>query len=253
MRGNFEFSNKGILTILFICVVLVGGYLALTSNVGVFGSATVSARGESVIEVEPDVVLIYFNLEGRGENAVEAKEAHDEMVDAFLVGLFRIGMERDEVRMVNYNIYPEYDWSKGEREEIGYVARQTLVVELNDFDLVASVVDIGVDAGALVSSIQFELTEDRQSELKVEALEKAGEDAIEKAEATARGLGKSLGRLVSVRSEEFNYGPYRYFEASSDGVGIMAAAEAKDAAINIAPQDLEVRASIAVEYKLSFF
>ena len=164
--------------------------------------------------------------------------------------MLRVGIDKDDIKTVNFNRYPEYDFKNGRNEQIGYIARQDIIVETKDFDVVASVVDVSIEAGTLVSYINFELSDEKQSEYKTQALEEAGKDARKKAEATASGLDKKLGRLVSVQSEEFNYIPYRYFEATAEG---SSATQAKDAAINLAPRDLDVTATIRVEYKLRSF
>jgi len=63
-------------------------------------------------------------------------------------------------------------------------------------------------------------------------------------------LGKNIGKLLSIEGEEFNYGPIIYYRADSAGGSI---AEAKQAAVNLVPSDLEVSASVKVEYKLRSF
>ena len=64
---------------------------------------------------------------------------------------------------------------------------------------------------------------------------------------------KNLGRLVSIQSEEFNYGPYPVFSYAEGSSGAIAKDEARQAALNLAPQDIEVTANVRVSYKLSSF
>jgi uncharacterized protein YggE len=82
----------------------------------------------------------------------------------------------------------------------------------------------------------------------------AGADAKIKAEATAAGLGKKIGRLISVQSQEFNYpGPlYAYEKAMDSSVG-AANAEAQRVSSSLSPSDIEVSATLTVQYKLSKF
>ncbi len=215
--------------------------------------AMVSAVGESTIKAQPDKVSVYLTAEGRGKTAGEAKDAHDKIVDDLTISLLKMGFSKDEIKTQSYNIYPEYDWSAGTQKEKGFVASEQIIVETSDFGKTSDIVDAGIDSGALVSYINFELSTEKQSEYKTQALEEAGKDAKKKAEATASGLGKSLGGLVSVETQDYNYGPYVYYDkavASSTGSGV---AEARSAALNLAPQDIEVRATIRVEYKLRSF
>lgn len=238
-------ENKIVIAVIVLAILAVGGYLAINTT-----AAVVTAQGTSVLEVMPDKVSINLNIEARNKTAQEAKDEHDKILDDLIVALFRIGIDRDDIKTVNFNIYPEYDWSEGKQEQKGFIATQQIIVETTDFDKVAAIVDASIDAGALVSYINFELSEEKQNEYKAKALEEAGKDAKRKAEATASGLDKKLGSLVSVKSQDFNYGPYPYFVAEA---GRASVADAKQAAISITPTDIEVRATIEVEYKLRSF
>lgn len=236
-------DNRIWIGVLVVGILLVGGFLFSGSG------AVVSAQGESTIEVEPDEVSVYLNIEAKGDSAQLVKDELDIMADDVLVELLKIGLERKDIQIVNYNIYPEYNYNRGEREQNGFIARQDIVVKTDDFDLVPGIVDGAVSGGALIGSINFELSEERQREFKIEALEAAGRDAESKAEATAAGLGKKLGRLVRVSSQDYNYWPVAYYESASSIGGVD---EAREAALNIVPRDIEVRASVSVEYKLGF-
>ncbi len=238
-------ENKIIIAVIVLAILAVGGYLALNTT-----AAVVTAQGSSVLEVMPDKVSVNLNIEARNETAQKAKDAHDKILNDLIVALFVAGVDREDIKTVNFNIYPEYDWTEGKQEQKGFVASQQIIIETNDFDKVAGIVDASIEAGALVSYINFELSEEKQNEYKAKALEEAGKDAKRKAEATASGLGKKLGSLVSVKSQDFNYSPYPYFVARADASSV---AEAKQAAISISPTDIEVRAAIEVEYKLRSF
>jgi uncharacterized protein len=241
-------NNKVLVGILIIAIIAVALYLGVGSS-----GATVSAIGESEIKAQPDLVKVYFNIQTNGNSSKEAKDSLDEISESVQIALLRLKLDREKIQMQSYNIYQEYDWSNGQRKEKGFVASQQIVVETEDFDLTVGIVDAGVDNGALVNWINFELSEERQKEYKKKALEEAGKDAKAKAEATASGLGKSLGRLVSVQSQDFRYGPYRYFETGVAESGTMNTATVKEAALNIAPRDVSVNAVISVQYKLRAF
>ena len=238
-------DNKTIAGILIVGVVIVALYLSFGSS-----GAVVSAQGNSVLEVEPDEVSINLNLIARDKSAEVAKDSLDKISDDVYVALIKLGLGKDNVKLQGYNIYPEYDWIGEERQDKGYVANQQVVVKVDDFDLVPRIIDASVDNGALVSYISFELSEERQSEYKIKALEEAGKDAKAKAEATAAGLGKNIGQLVSVESQDFWYGPYMAYEASAVGGD---GESAKVASYSLSPEDIEVRANILVKYKLRAF
>lgn len=238
-------ENKSTIIVLAIAIILIGGFLYISNS-----GAIVTAQGTSILKVQPDKVSINLNIETRGKTSQEAKDLHDEILDKVITNLIKTGLDKDEVKTVNFNIYPDYTYNDGTRKENGFIAQESLVVETSDFSKVAAIVDASIEGGALVSYINFELSEEKQSEFKAKSLEEAGKDARKKAEATASGVDKKLGKLVSVKSQDFNYGPIMYFEA---GAVKDSAAGAKEAALNIAPKDMEVSATIIVEYRLKSF
>ena len=239
-------ERKLIVGILIVAIIFVVVYIGIGSS-----GAVVSAVGESNIEVQPDLVKVYLNLEAKDKSSKVAKDSLDIISDKVQIALLRLGLSKEEIKMQSYNIYQEYDWKNGEQIEKGFVANQQIVIETKEFDLTAEIVDAAIDNGALVSWINFELSDEKQNEYKIKALEEAGKDANKKAEATASGLGKKLGRLVSVENQEFNYGPYVYFEAKAQG-GI-ADSSVRQAALDIAPRNVDVNARISVKYKLRSF
>ncbi|MEK6854997.1 MAG: SIMPL domain-containing protein [Nanoarchaeota archaeon] len=238
-------DNRILVGVILAAILLVGGYLAYSS------APVVSAQGTSNIKAQPDEVSVHISVETRDLTAQGAKDKNTEISDKVLTELVKLGLERKEIQFSNFNIYPEYDWSGGKQKLKGYVASQQTVVKTSNFDKVPGIVDEAVNAGALVNYINFEISDEKQSEYKNKALESASRDAQQKATATASGLGKKLGRLVSVKSQDFYYpGPVVYYDKVASLESGMTAGRA---ALNIAPQDIDVSASIVVEYKLGWF
>lgn len=236
-------DNKILIGIIIVGILLVGGYLYYNTG------AEVSAQGMSVLTVQPDEASIYLNVEARDQSAQKAKDEQAAINDKVMSALTNLGIEEKDIQTMNYNIYQEYDWNTGRQTPKGYVATQQVIVKSKDFKKVPSIVDASVDNGAVVSGINFELSQEKQNDYKAEALSAASEDAKKKAEATAAGLGKSLGRLVSVESQDFNYEPWIYYAKGE----VAVASEARDAAVKITPQEQEIRATVNVRYKLGIF
>lgn len=236
-------SLKIVLALAGVLVLFVIGYNFIGE------SPTVSAMGTSSSEVTPDIASVYLTVEARSTaSAQDAQDIHKARSETLLAALKTLGLSESEIKTSYYNVGPEYDWTNNGQVLKGYLATQQIVIELKDFEEVVKVVDAAIDSGASVSSINFELSPEKQSEYKTQALKEASEDAKEKASATAEGLGKKLGKLVSVQSQDFNYGPFVYYARDSFAAG--SAAEVKEAAININPTDLTVYANVQVTYKI---
>lgn len=245
LKGGFKMNNKILIGALIVIALLVGGYIYASSN-----AAVVSAVGQSSLTVEPDEASVYLNVEARVLTAEDAKDKMTEISDNVLTELIKLGLERKDIQTSSFNVYPDYDWRNGRQDIKGYVASQQIIVKTDDFSKVAGIIDASVDSGALVNGINFELSQEKQNEYKAQALEEAGKDAKNKAEATASGLGKNIGDLVSVETQEYNYYPYPYYARAEGAVGN---ADAQKAVLNIVPTDLDVTASVKVTYKISRF
>jgi hypothetical protein len=246
-------NRKGLLK--FLLIVAIGIVLVILGAawfVNYQFGPSISVQGLSSLDVKPNKVSIYVTVESRNVTAEAAEKRNSEITAVLVDELKKLGLDEEEIQLSNYNIYPWQEWENGKTKYLGYIANRQIIVETGNFSKVSGIVDRTVSSGALVSNINFELSSAKQNEYKVQALEEASNDAKTKASAIAVGQGKKLGRLVSIESQEFNYYPYRYFEAASVDVaaeGLMA----QKAAVNLAPKDLEITALMQVQYKLSLF
>lgn len=230
-----------------VIVLSLLGYIIFSSG---SPSNTVTGNGQATIKAMPDLVRVYFNVETKGDTSKEATEANSEIVDELIIELIKIGFDRDEIQTMNFNVYPNYVWDSGQRKQQGYKATHGIRVQLSSSDSskIGDVIDIGVDAGAGISYINFELSQEKQNEYKAQALKAAAEDSRIKAESIAEGLEKRLGRLVSTSDNNFYYSPWRLYEAASGTT--MDASEAKAATTNIQPGEQEISASVTAVFKL---
>lgn len=241
--------NRNLITLVAIVlgILLVGGYLLYSST------PVVSSQGHASIKATPDVVTVNIYIETRNSTAQGAQQSNADIREATVDALVAAGITESDIKFTNFYAGPEYDWSSGAQRQKGFIARQELAVQVEDFSEVSRVVDATLSSGALVSYISQELSSDKQNEYKALAQKQASADARTKAEATAEGLGKSLGRLVSVDSSDFNYpGPVMYY-ARAEGSMSVSSDEVREAAVKISPQDIDVSANVRVQYKLSLF
>lgn len=237
------------ITLIVVSAVIVLALIGILAFSQMSPGNTISSSGSSQISVMPDRVGVYFNIETQGETSKEAKDKNAEISDNLITALIKQGFDRDEIQTQSYNIYPEYDYRVNQKL-IGYKAINSIKLEFStqDSDKIGEVIDAGVNAGASISYINFELSLEKQNEYKALALEQATLDAKTKAEAIASGLGKSLGRIVSVSDSSFDYYPWRMY----DMVSSSNAAEAKEAVTSIQPGNQDINARVSVVYKIGF-
>ncbi|MCX6749107.1 MAG: SIMPL domain-containing protein [Candidatus Pacearchaeota archaeon] len=210
---------------------------------------TITTQGQAQIKAMPDIVKVYFNADTQAKTAQEAKDKNAEIVDLAITNLVKAGFERAEIVTENFNVYPEYSYNYDKQEITGYRATHSLKVEFSTskVDKIGEAIDAGVNAGAGISYINFELSREKENQYKAEALKFAGEDARNKAEAMASGLGKKISGIKSISDSSFNYYPWRVYGVE-DTMGNVA--EAKQAATSIQPGNQEVNAQVSVVFKI---
>jgi uncharacterized protein YggE len=237
-----------ILVIAIMVLVTVNSVLPTSKNV-------VTVQGTSTIHVTPDLITVYYNIETKGTTSAAAKDANTLIYDKLKNTIETLGFDEGELKTQSYNIYPNNYWdsSSGKQRQDGYIASHSLVLEFSTemADKLSGAIDAGANSGAGVSSINFELTTESQNKYKAEALRLASEDAQTKADAIASGFNKKAGKLVSVQVSEFGYYPWNLYTSSvAGGVSTDNAREAKDAVMNIAPNQQDITGSISATFAL---
>lgn len=232
--------------------VIVGailGFVLAISFASIFiqnlNGATVSTTGTYETKVTPDQAAVSLQIQTKGPTAEDAKNKNAQIYDDVLTGLIKSGVEMKDIETENYNIYPEYNWSSGYQQIIGYTATNSVKVTTKDFKNVGKIIDAGVDNGASVSYINFELSVGKSNEYKSLVLANASMDAKNKATSIASGLGKKVGKIVSISTSDYNYYPYPLYRSEVGGTE-----DVKSVATNIQPKNLDISASVTVTFKI---
>jgi hypothetical protein len=118
-------------------------------------------------------------------------------------------------------------------------------ITTDETEKIGDIVNSSLNAGASISSVNFELSPEKQNDAKKEAIKIAAEDARLKAEALASGVGKKLGSLVSISNSDFYYSPWNVYTSSGYG-----STDAKEAVMQITPSEQEITASVNAVFKI---
>ena len=229
-----------------IIILLVAGFLFYNSSNT--EATTINVNGQSTIKAEADEVSVYVGIETTEKTSEESKNANAKISDNVLVVLKTAGIPEGDIETSSYYIYPEYDWSNNKQELVGYRTSNVLKITTKDFDKVGTIVDSSVDAGATtIQSINFELSQDKQNEVKTQAISKATEDAKVKAEATAQGLNARLGKVKTVTIQDYNYYPFPIYASADDGAALDVKEVARTA---IQPSSLDVSSTVNVVFEI---
>lgn len=238
-----------------ITLIIVGAILAVALIGGAVWNANAPGKslevlGQATVKAMPDLVSVYFNVETSGVTAQEAKDENSEIVEKVKGNLIGEGIANANIATENFNIYEDFVWENGRQRSKGFKAVHSLKVQLSsqDMEKIGNVIDAGVDGGARISYINFELSQVKENEYKASAYKNAAEDARIKAESIASGLGKSVSKdPISVSVQEFGYRPWPIYAAAGRENDV---ALAKEAATSITPGEQEISGNVIVIFKL---
>lgn len=160
---------------------------------------TLNVVGYGSVKYLPDMVSLDFTMIGQGTSAEEALTRCSEKTTSVINILKSLGVSEEDLRTEYINVYPLYDWEAKPPKIIGYEAQYSLNVIIRDMlsagKMIDSVVRAGVDR---LDGVTFVLSPEKESELKMEAIRLAVEDAGSKASMIAKTLGLKILSIESV-------------------------------------------------------
>lgn len=250
-------ANPYVIVGMILAVVVVLGVLGIYTIKPLIQSAAgeepahVSATGNSELSIMPDEAIVRIKVETKEKTAKDAQDKNSEIMSEIQSALKRAGVSSDDIETDQYNLYPWQEWDSITRKSVekGYRLYHTIKVTTSDFEKVGELITVAVDAGATgIENVQFDLSDEKKSDVKKEALQQASKNAKEKAQAVADGLGVRLGSILRIQESDFNYGPvYRTMEAVAMG-GMDDEKMSPPAPIQ--PEQLTIRATVSVSYKI---
>jgi len=252
-------ANPYVIVGMVLAVVLILGVLGYTAIKPVINAASgeqpaqVSATGNSELDIMPDKAIVRIKVETKEKTAELAQNKNSEIMTNVQSALKRAGLSSDDIETDNYNLHEWTEWDSITRKSVrkGYRLYHTIKFTTDDLDKVGELITIAVDAGADgVENVQFDLSDEKQAEVKKEALQQASQNAKEKAQAVADGLGVRLGDILKIQESDFNYGPvYRSMGIEKAAIGMGD--DEISPPVPIQPEELTVRASVSVSYRIA--
>ncbi|MEE9525714.1 MAG: SIMPL domain-containing protein [Candidatus Woesearchaeota archaeon] len=217
--------------------------LAIT---GCTGGQTINVSGDSEILVDPDQAEVWAGISIVKLSAEEAQSEANKVINDIIDGLRYKGISEDDIATERLSLYEERRYENGKSTVVGWRATQTLKITTEDLDKVGTIVDVAVNNGAnQIQNINFGLSDEKEQEVKKEAIAKATTNAKDKAEAIADSLDVRLGKVKTVSEADHYYRPYMYaMEAKAAGDAVIQEAAA------IMPDKVSVTGQISLVYSV---
>lgn len=155
---------------------------------------TISATGTE--RIEATVADVRLAIEERGRSDEEARERMAQRSHRLLEFLRQQGVE--QLRTTSLRLHPIYDYTKGDREVVGFQAMSVIEFRTDVSD-VAPIVDEAIARGAnQVQDLVFTAPDEIIEEARLRALRTATHLALQRADTVLSELGLERRRIVRI-------------------------------------------------------
>lgn len=205
--------------------------------------ATITVSATGTAEAEPDVAVVNVAVTARGDSAEAVRESIASNASQLRTALTDANVSEDQLRTTGFSITREVRTDDdGTERFVGFRGVQSFEITLDNTSRAGEVVDLAVGNGAnRVDGVTFTLSEERQRDLRAEALREAMANARSDAGAVASAGNVSITGISAVSTTDYGFSP------------LTAEAEAADARTTSTPTEIDagpvtVTADVTVTY-----
>ncbi|GFI02792.1 26 kDa periplasmic immunogenic protein [Bacteroidaceae bacterium] len=203
------------------------------------------------VTVIPDIAQVVYSVRTKAREAAVCQQQNTEQVSQVIELLKGLNVAETSIQTSDYYMNPVYDYSGNTPRVTGYEAITTLTVSDLPIKGLDEVLAQSVQGGInTISSITYQAS--KYDESYQAALTSAVETARQKAEVLAKAAGCNVGGVINIQ-ETSGYSEARY---SDNALTNMYRSTAKEElsvtadSAGIMPGEIQVEASIVVEYQL---
>jgi len=159
--------------------------------------------GQGTVSAMPDTAVVSGGVVTHARRMRDAMHQNAETMAKVVAALKALGVTDKEITTRDFRFDPQYETdSRGIRDPSGriesYTVSNQITVTLSDLGKAGDVLDALIESGANDSAtVDFQIKDSRA--LEMQAREKAGKDAMQRAQIYAREVGAELGPVRSIR------------------------------------------------------
>ncbi len=218
------------------------------------GDETLRVRGVFIAKETPDQVNFSIIVK---HTAPDFKSCSDGLImiardvtEQFVLS----GLDREQLRMSGLTVNEHYSFRHGERVREGFVGTVVLEIQALLSREVTAMFFAGIHSlnHEVEYSVRFSMSEQQKERLDRSSLEKATEDARQKAEIMAKANGLELLRINRISLGEDNPGVFRQseFELAREGKVFMDSGSGFPE-LSLNPQEITLYRSVEMEWIIS--
>lgn len=213
--------------------------LAVPALAEATGPATVIVTGTGTVEVAPDMATLSIGVTTQGDTAANALTANTAAMEAVMARLTASGIEARDMQTSNLYLSPNWTGYDTATPTIsGFVASNSLTVQVRALDTLGAVLDASVADGAnTLNGLSFGLA--NPGPVLDEARKEAVADARARAELLVTAAGMKLGRIILISEADGAIVAY-------DGYRAELAAP-----VPVAGGELGLSANVTIQYEIT--
>lgn len=223
-----------------------------SSLTSIYETNSITVNSSEKVTVVPDIAQVVYSVRTQAREAADCQQKNAEAVSQVIELLIGLGIEEKSIQTSDYYMNPVYNYSGNTARITGYEADATLTVSNLPIDGLDHILSQSVSTGInTIESITYQAS--KYDESYQQALSTAVAAAYEKAQVLAEAAGCNVGKVISIQ-ETSGYSEARYTDNALTNKYRSASAEKlmdlADTAGTMMPGEIQVEASIIVEYQL---
>lgn len=222
--------------------------LDLGEKISYYTGNIISVKSSETVNVVPDIAQIVYSVRTEEKTASACQQNNMEAVSLVIAQLKELGVAENSIQTSDYYMHPVYNYSGNTARVTGYEATASLTVSDLPIDNLDEILSKSVDGGInTIQSITYMASS--YDESYQEALRKAVDAAHQKAQVLAEASGRNAGSALNI-TEVSGYSKARYDDTARSNMLMSVKEMALDDTAGIIPGEIQVEASIIVEYQM---
>ena len=237
-------TTIAILLVFFIYTKFAGPIPFSVNSVQTTKTSLFTVDGTGKATGIPDMAQLSVGVTKTASTVASAQDQTNSATNKIIEDLKKLGIAEKNIKTTNYDVNPNYDYSRGGQNITGYTVIQTLEVDITPIDVANKAIDAATADGAnLVNGATFTFSDKTKKELENKARIEAVSAAKEKAESLANAAGIRLGKVIDVQ-ESNSYSP-RPVPMMAKG----AADSTSSAPTQLQPGENSITINVALSYE----
>lgn len=212
---------------------------------------TLTVNGTGEIRVAPDVATVRLGVTRQAPTAQAAQEQVNQVAQAILTAITRLGIKREDIQTSQLTLYPVYapqnprQPQEQEPRIVAYRASNVVSVRVERLGQVGPVIDAALKAGAnQLEGVFFSLKDDLPA--RERALRQAVQEARRKAMTLAEAANVRLDGILQLEEGGVSVRPLVMQERAAFAMAGRGGADTP-----VSPGEITVNASVTIRYRIT--